>query len=243
MFFSFLGRGQKIVLVLFFFVSSILSLPGIVSFVYAAECSCDIGGPATSRDEPTRDGCVRYCGSSGVARYGTAVPDITAAGGSCLCSDGSDPGISGADLENCCRACSGRGGTGPAQGVSFNGASQSCPGSSASPQPTAAAGTYGLIDPLGGKTIPVILGGIVRAALGFVGAVFLMFFIWGGAVWMTAGGDSEKVKKAVGSIRNAVFGIVIVLLFYVLISTLMSLSSSVQSTGSGTKKATTNQSR
>ncbi len=97
-----------------------------------------------------------------------------------------------------------------------------------SPSPAADAG-YGFIDPLGSRTIPQILGGVVRAALGFVGAVFLLFFVWGGFLWMTSGGDTERVKKARASLLNALIGILIVFFSYVLVNAIIGLSSEIQS--------------
>src|SRR3989338_1698010 len=48
---------------------------------------------------------------------------------------------------------------------------------------------YGLKDPLVGKTIPDVLSSVVRFGLGFIGALFLAYFIYGGILWMTAGGN------------------------------------------------------
>ncbi len=100
-----------------------------------------------------------------------------------------------------------------------------------------ASAGYGFIDPLGSKTIPQILGGIVRAALGFVGAVFLLFFIWGGLLWMTSSGDTEKVKKAKASLRNAIFGLLVVFFSYLLVSAIIGVSSTIQSAPSTSQAA------
>ncbi len=54
--------------------------------------------------------------------------------------------------------------------------------------------------------------GIVRWALGLLGIVAVIFIIYGGFVWLTAAGNDEKVQKAKLIIRNAVIGLVIVLL-------------------------------
>lgn len=205
----------------------VVSIPFIwmerVPVVLAVECVCP--GSTVSRNTETAEACTALCsrlssGSGDAPRTG---------GGACLCVDGSDPGISGANLANCCRACAGRGSSGPAQGVSLNGTSQSCPGvPGAGTVKTQGGGDYGLIDPLGSKSLPQILGGIVRAALGFVGALFLLFFVWGGALWMTAGGEPEKVKSAQKAIRNAVFGILVVLFSYALINAIIGLSFAVR---------------
>ncbi len=227
MFFSFLRRGRYAFAMSVFLVSSISFWFVRAPVALAIECICP--GSTVSRDAADAAACTALC---------SRISSGSREGGSCLCSDGSNPGISGADLANCCRACSGRGGSGPAQGVSLNGASQSCPVAGATKTETGGGG-YGLIDPLGSKDIPQILGGIVRAAIGFVGALFLLFFVWGGALWMTAGGDAEKVKTAQKAIRNAVLGMMVVIFAYVLIDAIIGISSSVQPSSSETKKTTT----
>lgn len=49
---------------------------------------------------------------------------------------------------------------------------------------------------------------IIIAAIGF--GIAIIMLIWGGILYMTAGGDDEKAKKAKTLIVNAIIGIVIV---------------------------------
>lgn len=58
--------------------------------------------------------------------------------------------------------------------------------------------------------IAVVIGILVNAALGLLGALLLVYLIMAGFLWMTAGGDDTKVKKARDMIKNAVIGIVII---------------------------------
>lgn len=67
-------------------------------------------------------------------------------------------------------------------------------------------------------TIPTALGRVVRAAIGIMGALFLAAFIWGGLLWMTAGGDAERVKKGKTTLINAVLGLLIVGFSYTILS-------------------------
>lgn len=80
---------------------------------------------------------------------------------------------------------------------------------------------YLLEDPLGGKSVPELIARIISQVLPLVGALFLLMFIWGGIMWMTAGGDSAKVQKATKTLTNAVIGIAIVVFAYVIVSTLL----------------------
>lgn len=62
---------------------------------------------------------------------------------------------------------------------------------------------------------PVFIAGkIINAALGVVGIIMVILFIYGGYVWMTAGGNEEKVKKATQILSRAVIGLIIILLAY-----------------------------
>jgi len=93
-----------------------------------------------------------------------------------------------------------------------------------------APGRYGLMswDPLRGKSIPALINGVVRVALGVVGALFFAVLIYGGIMWMIAGGEAERVKTAQKAITNAVIGIAVVFASYFLVSFLIRLSTTVQ---------------
>jgi len=100
--------------------------------------------------------------------------------------------------------------------VSFIGG-PATPAAAATPA-SPSGGRYGLRNPLGTVSIPVILGRFVSAAIGLVGALFLVMLIYGGFVWMTAGGDSKKVASARKTLVNAVLGILVVALSYTFVT-------------------------
>ena len=91
------------------------------------------------------------------------------------------------------------------------------------------SGRYKLFYPLGGLTIPQLIGAIIKFAMGVVGAVFLAVLIYGGIMWMTAGGEGERVKKARSAITNGIIGLAIVFVSYLLASLLIQLSTRFQS--------------
>jgi uncharacterized membrane protein len=64
--------------------------------------------------------------------------------------------------------------------------------------------------------IPSIIGQIVGAVLAFVGLLLLVLIIYGGFIWMTAGGNEEEVKKAISLITQAVIGLVIISAAYLI---------------------------
>jgi hypothetical protein len=64
------------------------------------------------------------------------------------------------------------------------------------------------------KSPSIIIGTIINDVLIFLGVIFLILTIYGGFLWMTAGGNEETLKKAKKWIINAVIGLIIVLAAY-----------------------------
>lgn len=62
----------------------------------------------------------------------------------------------------------------------------------------------------GADCIAQVIGRAINIVLGFLGIVLLCLFLYAGFLWMTAGGDEEKVKKAKSLILNAVVGYLII---------------------------------
>ena len=58
-------------------------------------------------------------------------------------------------------------------------------------------------------TLATTLGIIVSSVLSLLGIVFIILIIYGGILWMTAGGNEDAIKKATTIIRNSVIGLVI----------------------------------
>ncbi|HKL17064.1 MAG TPA: pilin [Patescibacteria group bacterium] len=59
-----------------------------------------------------------------------------------------------------------------------------------------------------------VIGNVIRIVIGFIGLIALVIFIVGGFMWMTAGGSEDQIKKAKSLMKNAVIGIIIVVLAY-----------------------------
>ncbi len=64
------------------------------------------------------------------------------------------------------------------------------------------------------KDIRIIATNIIKIFLGFLGLIFVVLIIVGGYKYMTAQGNEEKVKEAVGQIKVAVIGLAIILSSY-----------------------------
>jgi hypothetical protein len=66
----------------------------------------------------------------------------------------------------------------------------------------------------GATDLNAIIGRLISAVIGFLGVVLFLYLMYGGFLWMTAGGDMGKVKEATAIIRNAVIGLVIIAASY-----------------------------
>lgn len=55
---------------------------------------------------------------------------------------------------------------------------------------------------------------IINVALGFIGIIFIVLIIYAGFVWMTSGGNEDKISTAKKTIIAAVIGVVIIIVSY-----------------------------
>ncbi len=74
-----------------------------------------------------------------------------------------------------------------------------------------------LQNPLGDATVPIVIGRVIDAVLGLVGSLALIMFIYGGLIWMTAGGNEQKVTKGKNIVIWAALGLVVVFSAYALV--------------------------
>lgn len=63
-------------------------------------------------------------------------------------------------------------------------------------------------------TLASTAGLIIQGIFGFLAIVFTLLMVFAGFQWMTGRGDEERVRKAQGTIRMAVIGVIIVLASY-----------------------------
>jgi len=78
------------------------------------------------------------------------------------------------------------------------------------------------------------IASIINIALGFIGIIAVIFVIYAGFRWITAGGNEEQVTKSKETIRNAVIGIAIIMLAFVITNFVTkSLIDVIQGNGGG----------
>ena len=78
-------------------------------------------------------------------------------------------------------------------------------------------------------TLAAGIGSIINAFLGLVGAIATLYVIYGGFMWITAGGNTEQVGKAKKFVINASLGLIISSAAYLIIALVLKLS--VDATG------------
>jgi len=58
------------------------------------------------------------------------------------------------------------------------------------------------------------IGLFISILLSFLGVIFMVLIIYGGILWMTAGGNDQQIEKARKILINSIIGLAIVLLAY-----------------------------
>jgi len=75
---------------------------------------------------------------------------------------------------------------------------------------------------LGSQDVRQTIGKIINVALSLLGIIVLVIIIYGGFLWMTAGGNDEKVGEAKKWIFGGIIGLVIILSAYAIASFVIS---------------------
>lgn len=74
------------------------------------------------------------------------------------------------------------------------------------------------------KDISLFIGGyIIAPVLGLLGLVFFVFTLYGGVLWMTAGGNGDQVKKATVILRNGFIGLFIIAASYAITNAILNI--------------------
>ena len=64
------------------------------------------------------------------------------------------------------------------------------------------------------EDIRIVIAKIIQNILAFLGIIALILVLYGGFLWMTAGGNEEKIGKAKKILVNASIGVAIILAGY-----------------------------
>lgn len=72
------------------------------------------------------------------------------------------------------------------------------------------------------SSVPELIGKVIRAVLGLVGSMALVFFIYGGLVWMFAKGNSEKISQAQKILTWSALGLLVIFSSYIVLNFIFS---------------------
>lgn len=75
--------------------------------------------------------------------------------------------------------------------------------------PAQPAGEVGLYDKI---------AGFINIALGLVGILASIYILYSGFRWMRAGGNEQEIKAAKDGLKNAIIGLVIIFLAYIIVN-------------------------
>lgn len=106
-------------------------------------------------------------------------------------------------------------------GASTEDGSSSAGSGSGLTSPAGTQGTVAIPDPLGGATIPSVIGNIIRVFTGIAGSIALVVFVLGGFFFMLSEGDPGKVKNAKAMMTNGAIGIILIFGAYMLTATII----------------------
>jgi len=65
--------------------------------------------------------------------------------------------------------------------------------------------------------VPQLVGSILKTTLGLTGSIALLFFVYAGILWLTSGGNPDKIKKAQQIMVWAVIGLFVIFASYVIV--------------------------
>ncbi|MCH7759518.1 hypothetical protein IID20_04125 [Patescibacteria group bacterium] len=66
----------------------------------------------------------------------------------------------------------------------------------------------------GDASLPEVIGNVIKILLSLLGLIAVVLLIAGGFIWMTSGGNEEKIKKAKQLMGAAIIGLIIVIAAY-----------------------------
>ncbi|MBI5037242.1 MAG: hypothetical protein HZC01_00830 [Candidatus Kerfeldbacteria bacterium] len=90
-------------------------------------------------------------------------------------------------------------------------------------------GNYGNTFGLGTADLESTVVNIVQWVLGFLGLIAVIMILYGGFVWITAGGNEDKVGTAKKIISAAVVGLIVVLLAWAIVTFVVNTADTVTS--------------
>ncbi len=98
---------------------------------------------------------------------------------------------------------------------------------------TAVGAGAGMAADTGGGGLPTLIGRFITVLLGVLGIIFVIMVIYAGILYMTAGGEDDKVKKAKKLLTQSIIGLVIIVSAYSISTFVISQLVGVTTAGGG----------
>lgn len=93
---------------------------------------------------------------------------------------------------------------------------------------------------LGTRDVREVIFLIINVIFGFLAVAAVLIIIYGGFLWMTAGGDSQKVERAKRVLVNAVIGLIIIFSSYAIAAFVVRELARIAGPGAGVQEACAN---
>ncbi len=73
------------------------------------------------------------------------------------------------------------------------------------------------------QSVMELITNVIRLMLMFTGAIAIIFLVYGGYMYITSAGSAESAEKGKNTVVNALIGIVVIALSYVLVTVVSNL--------------------
>ncbi len=78
-----------------------------------------------------------------------------------------------------------------------------------------------LTNPLATTDIKTIIGNSIGAIMGIIGSITFVVFVYGGVLWLTSAGNSERIQKGLQAMLWAGIGIIVIFSSYAIITLIL----------------------
>lgn len=75
-----------------------------------------------------------------------------------------------------------------------------------------------IVNPLFGLTLPGLIGNIIMAAMGILGTIAFILFVYSGFLWLTSAGKPEQIKKSTQTMLWAGIGLIVIFSSYFILN-------------------------
>tara|TARA_Y100001970_G_C14223843_1_gene854332 strand:+ start:2383 stop:2811 length:429 start_codon:yes stop_codon:yes gene_type:complete len=80
-----------------------------------------------------------------------------------------------------------------------------------------------LQNPIASATPQELIGKVAQTALGIIGSLTLLAFMFGGFMWLTSAGNQEKVKKGTQTMLYATIGLFVIFGSYAILNQILGI--------------------